>query len=133
MRRYILPLFVVLSLWWAVRDDVKAFFSLIAVITLSIPFHFGYGQAIADKDVAKVMVIGLSYAAGTLPLWIIYSRKLLPLILRGFILIWFIYSLVLSNDWLGLGFQMEWKIAEAGVGFLIGLVCLADIWRKWNV
>jgi len=129
-RRYFLPIFITLCLFWVVRDITKGLLSLISGAVLSFSLHLGYGNAIADKNLLYLALLGALYAVGTIGYWFIYSRKKFCLFLRILIPAWFLWSIGLSNDWFG--YNLEWKIAEAGVGFLIGVVCLIDIWGKWK-
>ena len=131
LRRFVLPLYIVLCLYWAIRSIPKLLFSLLGAIALSFTFHFGYGSEIGDRNILFLFTLGCGYALASLGFWAVYSRKMLPALLRVIIPTFWVLGIALSNNWI-LNTNLEWKIVEGGVGLLIGLVCLIDIWGDWR-
>jgi len=133
LRRYAMPLFMALSMIWLAQYKLKDIFkSLVSAAAVSFPLHFGYGQEIAEGNVLRLALIGLYIAAGTLGFWLFYSRTRLALLLRLLIPVVFIWGVAMCNDWIGYGWTMEWKVAEALMGVAIGSMVLIDVWGRWR-
>lgn len=130
IRRYVLPLYIGILLFWLLGDLVKALWSILGVVLLSASLHLGYGDEIASQNILMLALISLAWAVGTLGFWFAYSKKKFHLFLRLFIPSWFLWSCGASNGWFG--YSMEWKLAEMGLGLIIGTVCLIDCWGKWR-
>lgn len=86
----------------------------------------GYGQKIRDRNWSGISLVGASYGAGSLAVFMLADRWDLAIFNIALCSIGFCFCVWLSN----FGPKLTWKFAEGLTGFILGLLPAFAMWKR---